>query len=651
MYFCTQFLGYNMKDIYQNINAPQTVEISKAATMLGTSIITIRNWIKYGYLQVSKKKNRIFLLMSEVKKLQNDIENGTFTKLNSRANKSKVKKFFVPIEYSQNKNHIILIQSIVDYIKEHHIPTSTALALLSLNVLCRKDLLVKFTIKDIINKRLIFKNKQIEKEMQDWLSDLKITKELLFLSSCRLPKQKDVLGFIYQSLMMVGEKAQAGSYYTPSNIVDDIIKTYVKPRSRVLDPCCGTGQFLLAFSHKIKNPMYIYGIDRDELAVRIARLNLLIAFKNLDFSPNIFHKDSLFDRFDYDDFDVVATNPPWGFHFSLPEKQQLKQLYAPLTSSESFSYFLKKGIDSACEGGIISFILPESILLVRKHQDIRRYIIENTYIQKIIYLDRVFKHVFTPIVRLDLVKKKTPNKQINICKGDKVYTANQLKWEQNPDFNFDIHINNFDSQILDKIYAYPHTTLEKQADWALGIVTGNNKKYLSNELQNGYEEIITGKDIEKFSFKQASYFIRFTPKKFQQSAPETKYRAKEKLIYRFISKYLIFAYDDKQRLCLNSANILIPQIPHYPIKVIAALFNSTLYQFIFQKKYACIKVLQSHLEQLPLPLWNDNSFHQLLILSDHFMNGENNANEMDDFIMKQYGLSKEETDYIHQEVI
>jgi hypothetical protein len=62
MYFCTQFLGYNMKDIYQNINAPQTVEISKAATMLGTSIITIRNWIKYGYLQVSKKKNKFFCL-------------------------------------------------------------------------------------------------------------------------------------------------------------------------------------------------------------------------------------------------------------------------------------------------------------------------------------------------------------------------------------------------------------------------------------------------------------------------------------------------------------------------------------------------------------------------------------------------------------
>ena len=50
----------------------------------------------------------------------------------------------------------------------------------------------------------------------------------------------------------------------------------------------------------------------------IARLNLLIAFKNLISVPTYFIKNSLFDRFDYDDFDVVATNPP-GFSFFFPE--------------------------------------------------------------------------------------------------------------------------------------------------------------------------------------------------------------------------------------------------------------------------------------------------------------------------------------------
>jgi hypothetical protein len=102
-----------------------------------------------------------------------------------------------------------------------------------------------------------------------------------------------------------------------------------------------------------------------------------------------------------------------------------------------FSYFLKKGIDSACEGGIISFILPESILHLRKHQDIRRYIIEILYTKEYL-LRSCFKHVFTLFVRLDFSKKENTKQTNNICKGNKLYTANQLKWEQNPDFNFDI---------------------------------------------------------------------------------------------------------------------------------------------------------------------------------------------------------------------
>jgi hypothetical protein len=66
--------------------------------------------------------------------------------------------------------------------------------------------------------------------------------------------------------MMVGEKAQAGSYYTPSNIVDDIIKL-MSSLAQGIRSLLRNCQFLLAFSHKIKNPMDIYGIDRDELAV------------------------------------------------------------------------------------------------------------------------------------------------------------------------------------------------------------------------------------------------------------------------------------------------------------------------------------------------------------------------------------------------
>ena len=58
---------------------------------------------------------------------------------------------------------------------------------------------------------------------------------------------------------------------------------------------------------------------------------------------------------------------------------------------------------------LVSFVLPESILNVRIHKDIREIILKTAQIKKVIYLNRIFKNVFTPVVRLDLEKS---NKQI-----------------------------------------------------------------------------------------------------------------------------------------------------------------------------------------------------------------------------------------------
>ena len=134
--------------------------------------------------------------------------------------------------------------------------------------------------------------------------------------------------------------------------------------------------------------------------------------------------------------------------------------------------------------------------------------------------------------------------------------------------------------IFEKVFALNFVTLKDNAEWALGVVTGDNKKFISGSKVKGSEPILTGKDIKRFITKEAENFIVFEPKLFQQVAPEEKYRAKEKLLYKFISKELVMAYDANQTLTLNSANILIPTVPDYPIKTILALFNSTLYQSI-----------------------------------------------------------------------
>jgi len=645
---------------FPTTNPISILNLEKTASFLGVSTATIRNWVKSGHLHTQNEEKGYFFHSAEIENVKNNITNGDLDKLNGRANKSKAERTFIPVEYLKDETNIDNLSKIINFVADNNISVSTSLFLLGLNLLKKEKIVLSCNIENLTDnfQNLIFTNKQIGEEVKDWLTKTntnQIKWAYDFLLGCPLPDQRDILGFIYQSLLQEGKKSQNGSYYTPEFIVDEIIKDYVKHDSKVLDPCCGTGQFLLAFAEVAENPKNIYGIDIDEIAVRIARLNILIKYKNKDFAPNIVCKNTLLEIGNYDlfslndenirDFDVIATNPPWGVHFSKLDIDRLKTSFPEITSLESFSYFLKKSIDLLRDDGIISFILPESILNVKTHKDIREIILKNTHIKKVSFLSRVFKNVFTPVIRLDLERGNKENGQIEIQKGNEIYTAKQSKWKNNINYIFDIHANGVDTDIIDKIYNVHHTTLSGQADWALGIVTGNNKAHITDEKRDRLEEIFKGKDVEKFVLSKPSNYIKFTPEKFQQVAPIEKYRAKEKLIYRFISKYLVFAYDDKQKLTLNSANIVIPKIPNYPIKVIAALLNSSLYQFIFQKKFSSIKVLRSHIEQLPLPLWSEETFEKIIkLVNEAIESGK--FETLDDYIMNQYPLSSKEINYI-----
>ena len=66
------------------------------------------------------------------------------------------------------------------YIHQHHIPTSTALALLSLNLLQQEGLLSSYTQADVLAKRFHFTNPQIGKEIQEWISTVEIKDDFCF---------------------------------------------------------------------------------------------------------------------------------------------------------------------------------------------------------------------------------------------------------------------------------------------------------------------------------------------------------------------------------------------------------------------------------------------------------------------------------------
>jgi len=618
--------------------------LNEAAEIFGVTVSTIRNWIKCGWLE----KENSLITSKNVLKLKAEIRAGRLDKLNKRANKSQKNKTFAPDEYLSDCSKTAF-DEIVTFIESNKLDLSLSIDYLLLNM-SNSAGLVRIKCGDVVCK-----NKYIKNETSIVNIDLK-NKAYCPLLDIKIPKERDPAGFVYQSLLEVSSKSKSGSYYTPDNIVTDIVRGYITAESSFLDPCCGTGQFLLSASEIIQNPSNIYGIDIDPIAVKIAKINLMIKYKNIEFEPNIFCLNSLIKKGEGNSksleilegklFDVVATNPPWGYHFSKSELILMKSVYPAINSKESFSYFMISSLNRLKNGGVLSFVLPESFLNVALHRDIRNIIVNNFFIEKITRFGKVFTDVYTSVIRIDLKKRKMMNENVLIINGDKKYTATQKRWSDNRNNVFDIMLDNKDAEIIKNIYDIPHTTLKGRAKWGLGIVTGNNKKYLSDRLMEGYEAVFTGKEVQKFYLDAPKKYIRFTPEVFQQVVSESKFRVDEKLIYRFISKYLVFSYDNSKALTLNSANFLIPP-KDYPVKVMLALFNSSLYQYIFIKRFASIKVLRSHIEELPLPDFPEKVMRKIVDMVENLApRGNIEFQELDDYIFRIFNISPEDKEII-----
>jgi hypothetical protein len=169
--------------------------------------------------------------------------------------------------------------------------------------------------------------------------------------------------------------------------------------------------------------------------------------------------------------------------------------------------------------------------------------------------------------------------------------------------NWYFDLTDEEMELIKKIeFSVQVTYLKDNADFALGIVTGDNSTYILNNQPEGSEIILRGSEIFKYKFVPANSYIKFEPGKFQQVAPTNLYRAPEKLIYRFICNSLVFAYDNNQTLTLNSANILIPKIPGLGIKYILAILNSSAIQYFFNNRFKSVKILRAHIESLPIPV-------------------------------------------------
>jgi len=149
--------------------------------------------------------------------------------------------------------------------------------------------------------------------------------------------------------------------------------------------------------------------------------------------------------------------------------------------------------------------------------------------------------------------------------------------------------------------------------------------------------VLRGRDLQKYRRPEPSAYLK--KGEYQQMAPDAMYRAKEKLVYRFIADSPVVAYDDRGFYTLNSANIMIPQLEELSIFQVAALLNSEVLASACRAMFKSGKVLRSHLEELPLALPatpEENS--RFAHLAEQAVKNCSPSPELEALIRKLYGL-------------
>lgn len=644
--------------------------LKELCKILSISNATGKNWLKLNKLTATKTINNIpYFSEAYIYSLKEDITIGKSVALKSRRNKKYISgngiyRSYISLSSLNNESARLLFS----LLSENNIQPSDQ----EINYIvaeCAIKLLCQTTIKtNILNNQshlFEFLNQNLNLKQYAQLIDDLIdsydsalsfinTYPMLFNIAFIYEKKEDILGLLYISLKNIGDRKATGAYYTPINIVKKLISNLENSISTfenktVLDPCCGTGNFLLQLPESF-DISKIYGNDIDTNSVKITRINMALKFKvekiNILYE-HITISDYLTTKTD-NTYDFIIGNPPWGYSFNDTEKNILKNKFSCAVGKniESYDVFIEQSLNQLNQNGLLAFVLPEAILNVKSHTSIRKLILSKTSITTLEYLGNAFDQVQCPCIILEL--KQTNNEFSSI--GMKIKSTDNsfiINTERNilPDC-FSFTTNDSEYLIIKKILDKSNKAyLLNNADFALGIVTGNNKEYITHEKNSDNEIILKGTDIDKFQIKEANNYISFTPNNFQQIAPLKYYRAPEKLLYRFISNQLTFAYDNKQTLSLNSCNIVIPHIKGLEIKYILAILNSRIAQFIFTKQFNSLKVLRSHIEQIPIPIIDYDEQLKIIDIVNLLLSETNNKqriklyNDLDLKIAKIYKLN------------
>lgn len=229
----------------------------------------------------------------------------------------------------------------------------------------------KFNFIDVENKEEFEMNFQILIKIAALIQDINLSNS----------ETNHFFGDLFEGLLSKNVHQTEGQFFTPLPIVNFIIKSLPEfpdnQNIKVLDYACGAGHFLTEFIKSYPHTG-VYGVEKSQTLSQVAKIATII---NGSQDSHIVFKDSLsvfntketrFQGFDNESFDLIIANPPYsvkGFLSTLDENDRNQYELAKLVPEKSFgtnrtieSFFVERAKHFLRQNGLLGIVLPSSIL-------------------------------------------------------------------------------------------------------------------------------------------------------------------------------------------------------------------------------------------------------------------------------------------------
>lgn len=215
------------------------------------------------------------------------------------------------------------------------------------------------------------------------------------------------------------------SHYTPQNIIDSMYKTIqnmgISENSRILEPACGTGNFINRMPQSIGKGG-IVGVELDPITARIA-IQLSKPYTNandkIEIEPRnieIINKGFEYSGLENNSFDLVIGNVPFG-DYKMNDPDYTKDWLI-------HDAFFRKALDKVAPGGVVAFI-TSSGTMDKKNPKVREHLATNAELIGAVRLpNNAFSDAGTSVTSdiIFLQKRKEPLKPFE-RKPDWCYTT------------------------------------------------------------------------------------------------------------------------------------------------------------------------------------------------------------------------------------